>query len=71
MVEIPGLSAQQQEMATRMWNLEDVYDIDAFISQLPRAARVQAQVVRVMMVTAQLDQIMDTDLAQSVIDSVK
>ena len=71
-IQIEGLSPVQIELANRMWELEDVIDIDNYIQMLPKRLRGQARFVREMMIAAALDQYDgDVDLAKSVIDSVK
>ena len=72
MIVLEGLTPLQVDIANRLWALEDVVDVDAYITMMPRKLRREAQVVRDMMVAAVLDQDCgDLDLAKSVIDSVK
>lgn len=72
MIQIEGLSPVQLALAERMWELEDVIELDNYIQMMPKKIRMQAQVVREMMIAAALDQHEgDVDLAKSVIEMVK
>lgn len=71
MIEINGLSRQQVELAQRLWELDSIEDVQNFMNCLPKRLRGQARTVFELMVAAQLDQCMDTDLAEEVINSVK
>ena len=71
MIELEGLTKQQVILAQRLWELDTLDDVMDYMSQLPKRARGQARTVFELMVAAQLDQCMDTDLAEQVIESVK
>ncbi len=71
MIVLEGLSKQQKALANRLWALDSIEEVQDFMSNLPKRSRGQARVVFELMVAAQLDQVMDTDLAKEVIDSVK
>jgi hypothetical protein len=70
-IQIEGLSRQQVLIANKLWSLDSIEEVQDYMNNLPKRARGQAQVVFELIVAAQLDQYMDTDLANEVIDSVK
>ena len=71
MIEIDGLSKQQVSLAQRLWTLDTLEEVMDYMSQLPKRKRGQARVVFELMVAAQMDQVMETDLAEPVISLVK
>lgn len=71
MIVLEGLSKQQKVLADRLWALDSMEEVQEFIGRMPKRTRYQARVVLELMVAAQLDQCMDTDLAEQVINSVK
>lgn len=71
MITLTGLSKQQKQLAERLWHLDTLEEVQEFIGRMPKRTRYQAKVVFELMVAAQLDEVMDTDLAKQVIDSVR
>jgi hypothetical protein len=71
MITLEGLSKQQRALANRLWALDSIEEVQDFMGNLPKRSRGQARVVFELLVAAQLDQVMDTDLAEQVINSVK
>ena len=71
MIVLEGLSKQQRALANRLWALDSMEEVQDFMSNLPKRSRGQARVVFELLVAAQMDTVMDTDLAKDVIDSVK
>ena len=71
MIELEGLTKQQVILAQKLWELDTLDEVQEFIGRMPKRTRYQAKTVFELMVAAQLDQCMDTDLAEEVINSVK
>lgn len=70
MIEIPGLSHLQTDIANRLWGLETLEEVNEFISTLPRSLRIEAQTVQEMIIAATLDQYTETDLAKQVLAEI-
>lgn len=70
MIEIPGLSQLQTDIANRLWGLETLEEVNEFISTLPRSLRIEAQTVQEMIIAATLDQYTETDLAKQVLAEI-
>jgi hypothetical protein len=73
MIELRGLSPLQQELAERMWNMESMEDIVAWVQIMPRSVALQAYVVMQLILLESLEQevLADMTLAQQVIKSIK
>jgi len=67
-MNINNLSELQIELADRLWAAEDPWTA---IDSMPSRLRPMAITLVHLMIAEGLDQVMDTDLAESVIDSVK
>jgi len=73
MIELTGLSPLQRELAERMWNMDTMEDIVAWIQMMPRSVALQAYVVMQMIIAAEIDRQAEDDLsaAQAIIDRIR
>jgi hypothetical protein len=71
MIEIQGMSAKQMALADIMWAISSKEGVDAFIATLPKAERIQCELVKEMLVLAFLDDIVNTQEADMVIDKIQ
>jgi len=73
MIRIDGLSPLQQELADRLWQMDDWEEICAWVAAMPRSVAQQAWVVIQMMLSAELDHmdLGDMEAAREVIDRVR
>ena len=73
MIELTGLSPLQRELAERMWNMESMEDIVAWVQTMPRSVALQAYVVMQMIIAAEIDRQAEDDLsaAQAIIDRIR
>lgn len=53
---VEGLTPTQVDLANQLWKMDTQEEIDEFISQLPKRARIQAITVKEMMIAACVDQ---------------
>lgn len=67
MIEIQGLSPKQMALADIMWSISSKEDVDAFIATLPRAERIECEIVKEMIMWAFIDQCDNTQEADRVI----
>ena len=67
MIEIQGMSAKQMALADIMWAISSKEGVDAFIATLPRAERIECEIVKEMIVLAFIDQCDNTQEADRVI----
>jgi hypothetical protein len=65
MITIQGLTAQQREIADRIWSMDTQLEVEHYIQSMPRRMRTQAWVVLNMIIAAELDTHMEVE------DSVK
>ena len=70
MIEIQGLSPKQMALADIMWAISSKEGVDAFIATLPRAERLECEIVKEMILLAFIDQCDDTQIASRVIQQV-
>jgi hypothetical protein len=63
MIELTGLSPLQQELAERMWNMESMDEIVAWVQMMPRSVALQAYVVMQMIIAAEIDRQAEDDLS--------
>jgi hypothetical protein len=63
MIELRGLSPLQQELAERMWNMESMDEIVAWIQMMPRSVALQAYVVMQMIIAAEIDRAAEDDVS--------
>ena len=73
MIELTGLSPLQRELAERMWNMESMDEIVAWIQMMPRSVALQAYIVMQMIIAAEIDHEAEDDLsaAQAIIDRIR
>lgn len=67
MIEIQGLSPKQMALADIMWGISSKEGVDAFIATLPRAERIECEIVKEMILLAFIDQCDNTQEADRVI----
>lgn len=67
MIEIHGLNKKQRLFADIIWTLDTQDQVQAFIKSLPEADRKQAQVVCEMMILAFIDEVDNTEEAQTIL----
>jgi hypothetical protein len=73
MIELTGLSPLQRELAERMWNMESMDEIVAWIQMMPRSVALQAYIVMQMIIAAEIDRQAEDDLsaANASIDRIR
>ncbi len=73
MIELTGLSPLQQELAERMWNMESMDEIVAWVQTMPRSVALQAYIVMQMIIAAEIDRQAEDDLsvASEIIDRIR
>jgi hypothetical protein len=73
MIELTGLSPLQRELAERMWNMESMDEIVAWVQTMPRSVALQAYVVMQMIIAAEIDRQAEDDLsaAQAIIERIR
>ena len=73
MIELTGLSPLQRELAERMWNMESMEDIVAWVQTMPRSVALQAYVVMQMIIAAEIDRQAEDDVsaAQAIIERIR
>ena len=70
MIEIQGMSPKQMALADIMWAISSKEGVDAFIATLPRAERLECEIIKEMILLAFIDQCDDTQIASRVIQQV-
>ena len=70
MIDIQGLSPKQMALADIMWAISSKEGVDAFIATLPRAERIECEIVKEMILLAFIDQCDNTQEADRVIKRV-
>jgi hypothetical protein len=73
MIELHGLSPLQRELAERMWNMESMDEIVAWVQMMPRSVALQAYIVMQMIIAAEIDRQAEDDLsaANAIIDRIR
>ena len=73
MIELTGLSALQKELAERMWNMESMEEIVAWIQMMPKSVALQAYIVMQMIIAAEIDRQAEDDLsaANAIIERIR
>ena len=71
MIEIQGMSAKQMALADIMWAISSKEGVDAFIATLPRAERLECEIVKEMILLAFIDQCDNTQEADRVLDKFR
>jgi hypothetical protein len=73
MIELTGLSPLQKELAERMWAMDNMEDIVAWVQMMPRSVALQAYIVMQMIIAAEIDRQAEDDLsaANAIIDRIR
>jgi hypothetical protein len=73
MIELTGLSPLQRELADRMWQMESIDDIVAWVNSMPRSVALQAYIVMQMIIAAEIDQAAEDDVsvARDIIERIR
>ena len=65
MIELTGLSPLQRELADRMWAMESMDEIMAWVQSMPRSVALQAYIVMQMMIAAEIDRAAEDDVSMA------
>ena len=65
MIELTGLSPLQRELADRMWQMESIDDIVAWVNSMPRSVALQAYIVMQMIIAAEIDRAAESDFTEA------
>jgi hypothetical protein len=57
MIKLEGLSKQDVQICTLLWNCDSIEAVDAMVAAMPPAYKQRAVVMRELMTAAQLDQV--------------
>jgi hypothetical protein len=73
MIELTGLSPLQRELADRMWQMESIDDIVAWVNSMPRSVALQAYIVMQMIIAAEIDRAAEDDVsvARDIIERIR
>ena len=73
MIQLEGLTPLQQELAQRMWQMDTMEDIMAWIQLMPRSVALQAYIVMQMIIAAEIDRAAEYDVsaARDIIDRIR
>ena len=73
MIELEGLTPLQCELAERMWNMESMDEIVAWVQMMPRSVALQAYIVMQMIIAAQIDHEAEDDVsaAAAIIERIR
>ena len=63
MIELTGLSPLQRELAERIWEMDSMEQIVAWIQTMPRSVALQAYVVMQMIIAAEIDRAAEDDVS--------
>jgi hypothetical protein len=55
MIKLEGLSEQDVQICSLLWNCDSIGAVDAMVAAMPPAYKKRAQVMRELMTAAQLD----------------
>jgi hypothetical protein len=61
MIKLEGLSKQDVQICSLLWNCDSIEAVDAMVNAMPPAYKKRAQSMRELMTAAQLDQVEDID----------
>jgi hypothetical protein len=67
MIQIDGLTKKQRILADIIWSFNDRKAVQRFIASLPKKDRQDAETIVEMMILAFLDEVDNTDEAQSIL----
>jgi hypothetical protein len=59
MIKLEGLSKQDVQICTLLWNCDTIEAVDAMVNAMPAAYKQRAVVMRELMTAAQLDTVED------------
>ena len=59
MIKLEGLSAQDVQICTLLWNCDSMEAVDRMVNAMPPAYKKRAQSMRELMIAAQLDTVED------------
>ena len=65
MIELTGLSPLQKELADRMWQMESMDEIVAWVQSMPRSVALQAYIVMQMIIAAEIDRAAEDDVTMA------
>jgi len=73
MIALTGLSPLQRELADRMWQMESIDDIVAWVNSMPRSVALQAYIVMQMIIAAEIDRAAEDDVsvARDIIERIR
>ena len=63
MIQLEGLTPLQVELAQRMWQMDSMDEIVAWIQMMPRSVALQAYVVMQMIIAAEIDRAAEDDVS--------
>ena len=63
MIELTGLSPLQKELAERIWQMDSMEQIVAWIQTMPRSVALQAYIVMQMIIAAEIDRAVEDDVS--------
>jgi hypothetical protein len=56
-IKIQGLTKQDQQICSLLWNCDSIQAVDAMVAAMPPAYKKRAESMRELMIAAQLDQV--------------
>ena len=59
MIKLEGLSEQDVQICSLLWNCDSIADVDRMVNAMPAAYKQRAEVMRELMTAAQLDTVED------------
>ena len=65
MIELTGLSPLQRELADRMWQMDSIDEIVAWVQSMPRSVALQAYIVMQMIIAAETDRAAEDDVSMA------
>lgn len=68
---LQNLNKRQRALADQLWQMDSRAEVDEFVQSLPFAAQRDAKVVIDLLLWAQLDEFMETKLAEKVLDKYR
>ena len=73
MIQLEGLTPLQVELAQRMWQMDSMDEIVAWVQMMPRSVALQAYVVMQMIIAAEIDRQAEDDVsvAAAVIERIR
>ena len=65
MIQLEGLTPLQVELAQRMWQMDSMDEIVAWVQMMPRSVALQAYVVMQMIIAAEIDREAESDVSMA------